>query len=65
MNPAKMLAELREERTRVEEAILALERMAGGHRRRGRPPAWMKAAEMASGQPLDKKKPNAKTAGQG
>jgi hypothetical protein len=65
MNLLTMLAELRDERTRVEEAILALERMAGGHRRRGRPPAWMKAAEMASGQTPGKKTPNAKTAGQG
>ena len=45
MDVLKMLAELREERARIEEAIIALERMARGHgKRRGRPPAWMTAA---------------------
>jgi hypothetical protein len=38
----KILAELREERAQIEEAILSLERLARGRgRRRGRPPAWM------------------------
>jgi hypothetical protein len=42
MDVLKMLAELREERARIEEAIIALERMARGRgKRRGRPPAWM------------------------
>jgi hypothetical protein len=37
-----MLAELREERERIEQAILVLERIAGGRSRgRGRPPKWM------------------------
>jgi len=42
MDVSKILAELREEREQVEEAILTLERLvrARGHRR-GRPPAWM------------------------
>jgi hypothetical protein len=45
MDVLKMLAELREERARIEEAIIALERMARGQgNRRGRPPAWMTAA---------------------
>lgn len=40
-----MLADLRQERARVDEAIVALERLALGHgKRRGRPPAWMTAA---------------------
>jgi hypothetical protein len=42
MNITKMLAELREEREGVEQAILVLERLASGRgKRRGRPPAWM------------------------
>jgi len=40
-----MLADLRQEREHVEEAIVVLERLARGHgKRRGRPPAWMTAA---------------------
>jgi len=43
MDIVKMLAELRAEREQVEQAIMVLERIAlGGKRRRGRPPAWMK-----------------------
>jgi hypothetical protein len=39
-----MVAELREERAIIDEAILALERIAVGQRkRRGRPPLWMSA----------------------
>jgi len=42
MDLSKILGELRAEREQLEEAILALERLAaGGARRRGRPPAWM------------------------
>ena len=42
MDVSKILAELREERAQIEEAILSLERLASGRgRRRGRPPAWM------------------------
>lgn len=42
MDVLKMLAELRQEREHIEEAILTLERLARGRgRRRGRPPAWM------------------------
>jgi len=43
MDVLRMLAEMREERARIEEAIIVLERLAGG-KRRGRPPAWMAAA---------------------
>lgn len=44
-----MLVELREERERIDEAILTLERLASsrGHRR-GRPPSWLK--EVAGSQ---------------
>jgi len=37
-----MIAELRNEREQIEEAITTLERLTLGRwRRRGRPPAWM------------------------
>ncbi len=46
MDVSKILAELRQEREQIEEAIVTLERLARGRgRRRGRPPAWMKALE--------------------
>jgi len=39
---AKILAELKEEKEQLEQAILTLERLAQGRGpRRGRPPAWM------------------------
>ena len=42
MDVLKMLADLRQEREQIEEAIVTLERLARGRgRRRGRPPAWM------------------------
>jgi hypothetical protein len=42
MDVTKILAELREERVQIEEAIVSLERLARGRgRRRGRPPMWM------------------------
>jgi hypothetical protein len=40
MDMTKVLAELRQERAQIDEAILSLERLAHGRgRRRGRPPA--------------------------
>ena len=45
MDVSKILAELREERAQIEEAISSLERLAHGRgKRRGRPPAWMSEA---------------------
>lgn len=42
MDVTKILAELKQERLQIEEAILSLERLARGRgRRRGRPPSWM------------------------
>ncbi len=47
MDVSKILAELRQERQQIEEAIVSLERLARGRsRRRGRPPAWMAGAEV-------------------
>jgi hypothetical protein len=42
MDVSKILAELKQEREQIEEAILSLERLARGRgRRRGRPPSWL------------------------
>jgi len=42
MDVESILAQLRQERDQIDEAILALERSASsGGPRRGRPPAWM------------------------
>ena len=48
MDVNKMLAELRQEREQIEEAIIILERLARGRgKRRGRPPLWMTAPSAA------------------
>lgn len=58
MNIDKMLAELRAEREQVEQAILALERIAAGQgRRRGRPPKWMAQIKRRGRPPGSKNKP--------
>jgi hypothetical protein len=45
MDVNKMLADLRQEREQIEEAIIILERLARGRgKRRGRPPLWMAQA---------------------
>jgi hypothetical protein len=43
MDILKMLAELRSEKVRLEEAILVMQRLVSSHggKRRGRPPKWM------------------------
>jgi len=52
MDVAKILADLRQERTQIEEAILSLERLARGRgRRRGRPPAWLAEPPKRRGRP--------------
>ncbi len=48
MNVTQMLAELRQERAALDDAILALERIArSGARGRGRPPSWLSASSAA------------------
>jgi hypothetical protein len=47
MDILKMLSELRQEREQIGEAMIALERLARGLGRRGRPPAWMVAQKDA------------------
>ncbi|MDW8130568.1 MAG: hypothetical protein RMI94_08465 [Bryobacterales bacterium] len=46
MDVAKILAELRQERELIEDAIISLERLARSRgKRRGRPPAWLAMAK--------------------
>jgi hypothetical protein len=55
MDVLKMLADLRQEREQIEEAIITLERLARGRgRRRGRPPAWMSAIKRRGRPPGSK-----------
>jgi hypothetical protein len=56
MDTTEILTELRQQRDRLNEAIIVLERLAsGGHRRRGRPPKWMTA--QLNGTSSRKRKP--------
>ena len=66
MDVSKILVELRQERTQIEEAILSLERLARGRgRRRGRPPAWLAEPPKKRGRPPgSKNKSAAKVAGE-
>jgi len=57
MNVLQMLEELRSERQRLEEAILAIERLgATGPKRRGRPPKWMSVMKSTDGGTEPKKR---------
>jgi hypothetical protein len=57
MDVAKILADLRQERDQLEEAILSLERLATGRGpRRGRPPAWMAEVKRRGRPPGSKNK---------
>jgi hypothetical protein len=62
MDVTKIIAELRQEREQIEEAIISLERLARGRgRRRGRPPAWLAMAKKR-GRPLGSKNKTGTTA---
>jgi hypothetical protein len=62
MDVVKMLADLRQEREHIEEAILTLERLARGRgKRRGRPPAWMTEIKRRGRPPGSKNKPKSDT----
>jgi hypothetical protein len=64
MDVTKILADLRQEKEQLEEAILSLERLAAGRgRRRGRPPAWMSEAKKRGRPPGSKNKPKASASG--
>jgi hypothetical protein len=53
----KILDELRQERTQLEQAILSIERLAAGQgKRRGRPPLWMAVAKSAVSQTTTKRR---------
>ena len=57
MDVMKMLADLRQEREQIEEAIITLERLARGRsKRRARPPAWMAAIKRRGRPPGSKNK---------
>ena len=61
MDIAKILAELRQEREQIDEAILSLERLASGRGRGvGRPPSWMTqvSAPRRRGRPPGSKNKN-------
>jgi hypothetical protein len=56
MDVSKILAELRQEREQIEQAILSLEMLARGRgRKRGRPPAWM--SQMTAAAPKRRGRP--------
>ena len=62
MDIMKILADLRQEREQIEEAIMSLERLARARgKRRGRPPAWMAATttKRRGRPPGSKNKPKA------
>ncbi len=62
MDVTKMLADLRQEREAIEEAILTLERLARGRgKRRGRPPAWLTEVKKR-GRPAGSKNKSGATA---
>jgi hypothetical protein len=51
MNLQKMITELRAEKSRLDDAILALERLSlTNPKRRGRPPHWIKEQMMVSSE---------------
>ena len=53
-----MLADLREQREAIDQAIMVLERIAlGQSKRRGRPPAWMTATKRRGRPPGSKNRP--------
>ncbi|MGA2433758.1 MAG: hypothetical protein ABSG25_00585 [Bryobacteraceae bacterium] len=57
MDVTKILADLRQEREQIEEAIISLERLARGRgKRRGRPPAWLSVAKKRGRPPGSKNK---------
>jgi hypothetical protein len=58
MDVSKILAELRQEREQIEQAILSLEMLARGRgRKRGRPPAWMSQMTAAAAAPKRRGRP--------
>ena len=56
MNTIKYINELRAERDNIDEAITVLTRLAGGGKRRGRPPKWLGASTPQAEAPAPEKK---------
>jgi hypothetical protein len=55
MDIEKIIAELRAERNRIDEAILAIERISrGAAQRRGRRPKWLAEAQEETTEPADR-----------
>lgn len=50
MNVMKYINELKAERAGIDDAIAALERLAGSQPRRGRPPKWLGGASTPYGR---------------
>jgi len=55
MDIGKILSDLTAERERIEQAILVLQGLAQGHKRRGRKPAWMKQATDGPAEPAKRR----------
>jgi hypothetical protein len=54
MNLEKILADLHDEKRRIDEAINALERISAGRpRRRGRPPRWLQEQRLNRTEPVE------------
>jgi hypothetical protein len=51
MDINKILSELKAEKEHIEQAILVLQNLVQGQKRRGRKPAWMKQATDATAEP--------------
>lgn len=63
MDVAKILAELRQEREHIEDAIISLERLARSRgKRRGRPPAWLSMAKKRERARISPPKPKSAVA---
>jgi len=64
MDILKVIAELRQEREKIEEVLVALERLARGQgKRRGRPPAWMMALQKKAAKKAAAPSPTGKRRG--
>ncbi len=56
-----MITELQDEKQRLDQAIEALERLStGSHKRRGRPPKWLKNDDGKNPNALEPSPPTAK-----
>jgi hypothetical protein len=66
MDITGIIQQLRQERARIDESILALESLAAGSApRRGRPPKWIVAARTAESAPADAPKRRGRPPGSG